>query len=105
MGSLNRLVRCGVSLVVLLGALAACSSPGDLAIYNKGPGEVTVSIGSEEHTVSADGGVVLLRLGCTEGDVTVEFNSGQTVTVPGPVCPDKQISIRDGRAELQPADE
>ena len=89
--------------MAMTAALAACSDAGDLAFSNDGPDDVTVATGDEEIAVSADGGVVLLDYGCTPGDVTVEFPSGEVVVVPGPVCPEQQIVIRDGKVELEPA--
>lgn len=86
-----------------LGAtLMTCSGPGDLAIRNESPADVTVLTGDEELKVSAGGGAALLDHGCTPGDVTVEFASGQVV-VSGPVCPEQQIVVYDGKVELQPA--
>ena len=99
-----RLVVGGLVTVALAAALTACSDPGDLAISNDSPAEVTVLTGDEEVSVPESGGTVVLDYGCTPGDVTVEFASGPAVVVPGPVCPDTEIMIRrDGRVELQPA--
>lgn len=99
-----RLAAGALVTVILTAALTACSDPGDLAIMNEGPEEVTVLTGDEETTVDVGGGAVILDYGCTPGDVTVEFASGQVVVVPGPVCPEQQIVIRDGDVELEPAD-
>jgi len=44
-----------------------------------------------------------MHYGCTPGDVTVKFTSGQVVVVPGPVCPEQQIVVYDGKVDLQPA--
>jgi hypothetical protein len=93
----------GLITVALTAALTACSSPGDLSISNESPTDVTVLTGDEEITVSAWGGAALLDYGCTPGDVTVEFTSGQVVVVSGPVCPEQRIVVRDGKVELQPA--
>ena len=87
-----------------LGAtLMTCSGPGDLAIRNESPADVTVLTGDEEDTISGWGGVVMHHHGCTPGDVTVKFTSGQVVVVPGPVCPEQQIVVYDGKVDLQPA--
>lgn len=93
----------GLALVAFVATLTGCSSAGDLEIFNEGPDEVRVSTGDEEVEVSADGGAVLLDYGCTPGDVTVEFASGDTVVLSGPVCPEQHIVIGDGEAEVRPA--
>ena len=93
----------GVVLAGVLAAVAACSDPGDLSIVNEGPDDVVVSVDDEESEVDAGGGVVILDNGCSDGDVTVTFPSGEVVVVPGPVCPDQEIVIGDGRAEVRPA--
>ncbi|WP_043347238.1 hypothetical protein [Beutenbergia cavernae] len=103
---MNRATRRATGSVIgaLLAVIStACSDPGDLAIQNNGPGDVVVSTGDEETTVTADGGVLLLDYGCTPGDVTVTFASGPDVVLPGPVCPDQRIVVGDGTATLQPA--
>ena len=97
----KRLVKSGLLLAVLTAALTACSS-GDLAFSNEGSEDVTVSTGDREFTVTADGGVILLDFGCSPGGIDVEFPSGDTVVVAGPVCPEEQVLIRDGRVDLQP---
>jgi hypothetical protein len=83
-------------------ALPGCADAGDLSITNDGASEVVVLTGDQEVTVSATGGVVILDYGCTPGDVTVEFSSGKRTLLPGPVCPDQQIVIRDDAATLEP---
>jgi len=83
--------------------LTACGSQGDLSFWNSGPGNVTVLTGDDELAIPADGGVDLLDHGCTPGDVTVKFASGQEVLLPGPVCPDQRIMVGDGTATLQPS--
>ena len=35
--------------------------------------------------------------------MTVEFPSGRSVVVPGPVCPEQEIIIRDGAVDVGPA--
>lgn len=93
----------GLAVVALVGILTGCSSAGDLEIFNEGPDDVMVHTGDEDAEVSAWGGAVLLDYGCTPGDVTVEFASGDTVVLAGPVCPEQHIVIGDGEAELRPA--
>ena len=88
---------------VLSAGLSGCSDAGDLSFSNEGPENVTVSTGDQEFTVDADGGVQILDSGCSTGDILVDFASGQEVVVAGPVCPDQQIVIRDGRVDLQPS--
>lgn len=97
------LATSGLIIVALTATLTACSSPGDLTIRNEGPTDVTVSTGEDEVTVSAWGGAAILDSGCTPGDVTVDFTSGEAVVVSGPVCPEQQIVVRDGKVKLQPA--
>jgi hypothetical protein len=83
--------------------LTACGSLGDLTISNESSSDVTVSTGDEKITVSAGGAAIILGSGCTPGDINVEFASDQKVVVNGPVCPDEQLVILDGKAELRPA--
>jgi hypothetical protein len=97
------LVTGGLITVALAATVTTCSRPGDLAINNGSPNDVTVLTGDEKLTVSGWGGVVIHRYGCTPGDLTVKFTSGQVVVVPGPVCPDQQIVVYDGQVEVQPA--
>ncbi len=93
----------GVIVVgIAVGALAACSDQGDLSFVNEGPDDVVVTVDGEESEVGSDGGMVILDYGCTDGDVTVAFPSGEVVVVPDPVCPDQEIVIGDGRADLRP---
>ena len=104
MGPRPWLVMGGLITVALAATLTTCNRPGDLAIQNRSPADVTVLTGDEEFTVSGWGGVVMLHYGCTPGDVTVKFTSGQVVVVvPGPVCPEQQIVVYDGKVDLQPA--
>jgi hypothetical protein len=98
----SRLV--GTLLIAMAAAAStACSDRGDLNISNNGPAAVTVSTGDEEVVVDADGGAAILDYGCTPGDVTVSFESGSEVVLPGPVCSDQQIVVGDGTATLQAA--
>jgi len=99
----NRLLSGGLIVVALSAALTACNSGGDLTVSNEGPIDVTVSTGNEEITVSAWGGASILGSGCSQGDVIVEFASGQTGLVPGPVCPGERIVVHDGEVDLQPS--
>ncbi|MBD8059091.1 hypothetical protein IC607_08930 [Cellulomonas sp. JH27-2] len=94
------LVLGGLAAITL--TLAACSSAGDLSIRNESRTDVTVVVDGGRDEVTADGGLVLLGKGCTRGDVLVEFPSGTSVVVPGPVCPDQEIVIHDGVAALEP---
>ena len=96
------IARRGLAVGVVALVLAACSSAGDLSVRNESPTEVTVSLGDERAEVTAGGGVVFLEYGCTPGDVTVEFPSGTSVVVPGPVCPEQEIIVRDGSAGVRP---
>ena len=92
----------GLAVGAIALTLAACGDAGDLSITNQSPTDVTVDLGDERAEVSADGGVVVLDYGCTPGDVTVTFPSGRSVVVPGPVCPDQEIVIRDGTVDVEP---
>jgi hypothetical protein len=103
MGLRPWLVTGGLITVALAATLTTCSRPGDLAINNRTPADVTILTGDEELKVSGWGGVVMHHYGCTPGDVTVEFTSGKVVLVSGPVCPEQQIVVYDGKVELQPA--
>lgn len=89
--------------VVLAMTLTACGNQGDLSIWNSGTSDVTVLTGDDELFVPASGGISLLDYGCTPGDVTVKFASHREVLLPGPVCPDQRIMVRDGTATLEPA--
>jgi hypothetical protein len=103
MGRRPWLVTGGLITVALAATLITHKIPGDLAFRNESPTDVTVLTGDEELTISAGGGAAILDYGCTPGDVTVKFTSGQVVVVPGPVCPEQQIVVYDGKVELQPA--
>ena len=103
MGRRRWLATGGLITVALAATLIAHKIPGDLSIRNESPTDVTVLTGDAKDTVSARGGVTLLDYGCTPGDVTVKFTSGQVAVVPGPVCPEQQIVVYDGKVELQPA--
>lgn len=103
MNGRSRFAAGGLGLVALAVTLTGCSSAGDLEIFNEGPDDVIVLTGDEEVEVTHDGGAALLDYGCTPGDVTVEFPSGESVVLAGPVCPEQHIVIGDGVAELRPA--
>ena len=103
MGRRPWLVTGGLITVALAATLITHKIPGDLAFRNESTTDVTVLTGDEELTISAGGGASILDYGCTPGDVTVNFTSGQVVVVPGPVCPEQQIVVYDGKVDLQPA--
>ena len=90
-------------VVALAAALTGCTSDGDLSFSNEGAEDVTVSTGDQDFTVESDGGVHILGYGCTEGDTTIQFPSGQEVVLTERVCPDRQLVIRDGAVNLEPA--
>jgi len=102
-GTVGRVAVDGIVLGVLVVTATACSGAGDLSIWNDGPAPVSVSTGDEEFDVAETGGVVILDYGCTPGDVTVTFASGQVTVVPGPVCPDHEIVVGDGHVDVRPA--
>lgn len=104
MSARTRLKVEGLIGTVLASVVAGCSNPGDLSITNGGQEDVVVRTGDEDVAVSASGGAVVLGYGCTPGDVTVQFASGRSTVLPGPVCPDQQIIIGDETASLWPAD-
>ena len=103
MGRRLWLVTGGLITVALAATLVTHKIPGDLTFRNESRTDVTVLTGDEQFTISAGGGVSILDYGCTPGDVTVKFTSGQVVVVPGPVCPEQQIVVYDGKVDLQPA--
>lgn len=83
-------------------ALTACTHAGDLSIVNDGPEGITVDTGEDEFEVGGYGGVVLLKNGCTPGNVTITFATGAKVVVSGPVCPENEIVVGEGTATLRP---
>ncbi len=97
----NGLAGSGLILMAVAATLTACSGLGDLNISNESSTDVTVSTGDEVITVAAWGAASILGSGCTPGDVIVELDSGQKVTVSGPVCPEKQLVVLDGKVELR----
>lgn len=100
----NGLTRGALIILAIATTLTACSGPGDLNISNESSTDVTVSTGDEVITVPALGGASILGSGCTPGDVIIEFTSGQKVAVSGPVCPEKQIVVLDGKVEMRAPD-
>lgn len=99
----NLLVKSGLLAVALSAALTGCSSAGDLNFSNEGPNDVTISTGSEKLTVAAWGAVSILGSGCSQGDIIVEFSSGQKVVIAGPICPSEQVVIHASTVDLQPS--
>lgn len=98
----NWFARSGLLVAVALSvALTGCSGSDDLSISNESDTDVTVSIGDDEVSISAWGAASILGSGCSEGDVVVEFATGQEIVVAGPVCPEDLIMIHDGRVDLQ----
>jgi hypothetical protein len=91
-------VAAGAVLVVVL---AGCGGGGDLSFRNDGPDDVSVVSDGQTSIVDADGGMVILDAGCTDGDVLVTFSSGRTVTLAGPVCPDQEVVIHDQEVDLR----
>lgn len=82
--------------------LVGCGSGGDLSIVNNSSGHVAVDLGDERvEDVGPDGGAVVLDYGCTPGDVTVERESGDAVSIDGPVCPETEIVVEDDRVRLR----
>ena len=92
----------GLVVVLVAASLSGCGDEGDLSVVNDGPTDVTVTLGDEQATVTAGGGVDFLDYGCTPGDVTVEFPSGLSVVAPGPVCPEQEVVIGDDTVEVVP---
>jgi hypothetical protein len=86
---------------VLVVALAGCGGGGDLSFRNEGAEDVSVVANGETSAVEAGGGMVILGAGCTDGDVLVTFPSGRTVTLTGPVCPDREVVIHDEQVDLR----
>jgi len=109
--SVMRMVRASragqlATAVVIAAALAGCGSQKNLEFENLGPGVAVVDTGDQSPTsVNPDGGVVFLDYECTPGDVTVRFEDGTLAVVPGPVCSDQRVVIRDGDATARPARE
>ena len=85
----------------LAAALAACGGGGDLPFRNDGPDNVSVIVDGETIPVDAVGGMTMVDVGCSDGDVLVTFPSGKTVTVAGPVCPSQEVVIHDQEVDLR----
>lgn len=100
----NRFARSGLLLLAMMAALTACTGAGDVSISNESSTDVIVSTGDDDVAVSAGGAASILGSGCIPGDVTVEFASGETVTVPGPICPGEQLVVLDDEVELRTAE-
>jgi hypothetical protein len=98
----SELARDTLIILAITATLTACGGPGNLNISNESSTDVTVSTGDEVVTVAALGGASILGSGCTPGDIIVKFTSGEKVAVSGPVCPEKQIVVLDGKVELRP---
>ncbi|WP_062298005.1 hypothetical protein [Demequina maris] len=81
-------------------ALAGCTDAGGLEITNETDARIEVDVDDDVTYVEANGGVIYLDLGCTDGDVTVTLEDGTVLTVGGPVCPPDRIVVRKGGAEL-----
>ena len=94
----------GLALAVLaVAALSACGSKGNLSFENGGPGTVVVDLGDQEPSaIDANGGVSYLDYDCTPGDVTIRFEDGSSTVLPGPICSDKRVFIKDGAATIKP---
>jgi hypothetical protein len=88
-------------VTLLLAGLAACGSSGDLTFTNEGTEAVTVTTDHDKFKLPPNSGTSILDNGCNKGNVTVTFASGSAVTIPGPVCPDKQVVIRNGKVDLK----
>lgn len=83
--------------------LSACTHAGDLSIQNDGPEDISVDTGEREFEVDGYGGIILLKNGCTPGDVTITFATGAKVVISGPVCPENEIIVGEGTANLRPS--
>lgn len=86
-----RLAIGGPVCVVVAMTLTACRNQNDLNVENSGPSDVTALTGDNELRIPASGAISILDYGCTPGDGTVAFASGQEVPLPGPVCPDRRM--------------
>lgn len=82
--------------------LAGCGNSGDLAITNESSFDIVVDTGEDTVEVSALGGVVILDTGCTSGDVTIEYPSGEKIVVSGPVCPERELVVYDNKVDTRP---
>jgi hypothetical protein len=102
MGRAQKSLLSIVTAAASAAVLASCGGGGDLSFRNDGPDDVSVVSDGETSSVDADGGMVILDSGCTDGDVLVTFPSGQTVTVAGPVCPDQEVVIHNQQVDLRP---
>ncbi len=97
----NKVAGSGLFIVVLMSALTACSSLGDLTFSNESDTDVTISTGADEVAIPSDGAASILGTGCSRGDVVVKFASGKKLVVSGPVCPSDQIVVHDGKVDVR----
>jgi|tagenome__1003787_1003787.scaffolds.fasta_scaffold17885759_1 hypothetical protein len=92
-----------ITATVLSATLGGCGDSGDLTFWNGGTEAVTVTTDHDTFNLPPDNGSSLLDNGCNKGDVTVTFASGGAFVIAGPLCPENQVVISDGKVELQPA--
>ncbi|MDN4476908.1 hypothetical protein QQX09_13700 [Demequina sp. SYSU T00192] len=98
---MSRHRRASIVATVLAGvALAGCTDAGGLEITNETDARIEVNVDDDVTYVEANGGIIYLDLGCTDGDVTVTLEDGTVLTVRGPVCPPDRIVVRNSGAEL-----
>jgi hypothetical protein len=105
-GATNERARSIAGAVVAVAAVAiltSCGDGGDLTVQNDGDDAVTVEIGEEKLDVPASSAVSLLDNGCSPGDVTARFTSGEAIVLDGPICPPDTIMIRGGDAAVRSA--
>ncbi|WP_024285086.1 hypothetical protein [Cellulomonas sp. KRMCY2] len=98
-----RSIARAVVAVATVAILTSCSGGDDLTVQNDGDDAVTVEIGEETLDVPASSAVSLLDYGCSPGDVTVRFGSGEMTVLDGPICPPDTIMIRGGEATVRSA--
>ncbi|WP_062312484.1 hypothetical protein [Demequina rhizosphaerae] len=89
-----------MATVLAVVALAGCTDAGGLEITNETDARIEVNVDDDVTYVEANGGIIYLDLGCTDGDVVVTLEDGTVLTVGGPVCPPDRIVVRKGGAEL-----
>jgi predicted small lipoprotein YifL len=92
-----------LAALVLSATLAGCGDSGDLTFWNGGTEAVTVTTDHDTFDLPPNNGSSLLDNGCNKGDVTVTFASGEAFVIAGPVCPENQVVIRDGKVTLEAA--
>lgn len=104
----DRAVRTGRVVLALaaVAMLAACGAEKNLEFENLGPGTAVVDTGDQPPaSVEEHGGMTILDYDCTPGDVTITFADGSSTLLPGPICSDQRVVIKDGAASLKPARE